>query len=237
MSRSYTEKSYKDPQPRSYEESSNSVRPCRENLSLELNYRTGPSSSPYRNLQHSATMNDLSGVQKSSFDDERSNRVQYSPEKKYTKNIEYIEINHDYESEECLVTTSIETSDKLSNVNYLSDGGKSHEFVYSGVSENKMQISSASFNAENNFDEAEKMNLDIFNVSNADAGSDGTVSEAGTYTIHKDYTDEEKARMDIDKAFSVGVLTEQESEETYLHHFKVLHSFFTVDETILPAKT
>ncbi|XP_015520666.2 uncharacterized protein LOC107224925 isoform X1 [Neodiprion lecontei] len=64
-------------------------------------------------------------------------------------------------------------------------------------------------------------NLDALEVSNFDEGSDGAVSEAGTYTIHKDYTDEEKARMDIDRVFGVGVLTEEESSEAYVHSFKM----------------
>lgn len=70
-------------------------------------------------------------------------------------------------------------------------------------------------------------NLDALEVSNFDEGSDGAVSEAGTYTIHKDYTDEEKARMDIDRVFSVGVVTEEESSEAYVHSFKVRAFFRT----------
>lgn len=216
---------------RSYNEQSQ-VESSRENLLLELNNCSRPNSSNFHHISYSATMNDLSGLQHGNFEaedddddvedvNERKNRVQYSPEKKYTKNIEYIEINHDYEKEKCRDGSSRDSCEKLSNVDYSLEYSRSNEFGYSDIHETKMQTSSVSFTAETNADDPERMNLDIFNVSNADAGSDGTVSEAGTYTIHKDYTDEEKARMDIDKAFSVGVITEQESEESYVHHFKV----------------
>ena len=228
----YIENSLKDWTCRSYDSPPETTQNCRENLSLDLNCREMkilPGPSGFQNLRHSATMNDLSGMQKSRFEyDERTNRAQYSPEKKYTKNIEYTEIDRVYEGERCPVTSSENSSEKLSNVNYyLSDDGKPHEFLYTRVNESKMDASSVSFTAETCMDGTEKLNLDIFNVSNADAGSDGTVSEAGTYTIHKDYTDEEKARMDIDKAFSVGVLTEREKGENYVHRFKVSSlSFF-----------
>lgn len=168
-------------------------------------------------MTYSATMNDLSKMQRSkNYDDyERSNCVEYSPEKIYTKNIEYININHEYD----------EMNEKLSNINYLSDNncssnadssirdGKNNQII--SVSLTRVSSSSTSNKDTSN------ANLDVFNVSNNDVNSDDTLSEAGTYTIHKDYTDEEKSRMDIDKAFSVGVLTEEESNEIYVNHFKM----------------
>ncbi|XP_043281574.1 uncharacterized protein [Venturia canescens] len=223
-----------DAMSRSYNEQTQAEN-SRENLSLELNNCSRPNASNFNQMSYSATMNDLSGLQRGTFDvdnddndvedvNERKNRVQYSPEKKYTKNIEYIEINHDYEEKECLDGLRQNSCEKLSNINCNFEYCRSNEFGYSDINQSAMQTSSVSFTAGTNADDSEKMNLDIFNVSNADAGSDDTVSEAGTYTIHKDYTDEEKARMDIDKAFSVGVITERESEESYVHHFKMTNT-------------
>ncbi|XP_034937229.1 LOW QUALITY PROTEIN: uncharacterized protein [Chelonus insularis] len=169
-------------------------------------------------MTYSATMNDLDKVQ-NNLEEER-NHVQYSPEKKYTKNIEYIEINHDYEEE--VKKSHSNTTEKLSNTSYLSDHGESNELVSDKGKQSSSHIMSVSGTGELNTDL--DRNLDIFNVSGIDGASDETVSEAGTYTIHKDYTDEEKARMDIDKTFSVGVLTEEESNEGYVHHFKMRSS-------------
>ncbi|EZA50365.1 hypothetical protein X777_11176 [Ooceraea biroi] len=154
----------------------------------------------YWTSQRSATINDLSRVQTSNYDDEN--------EKQYTKNIEYIDTNHD-----CKEVNDSEDN-KVSNMNYITD-----DFNIKNTNENT--LSSVSYTMDLNVDNIADANLDVFNVSNADAGSDGAVSEAGTYTIHKDYTDEEKARMDIDKVFSVGVLTEDESNEAYVHNFKM----------------
>ncbi|XP_076237038.1 uncharacterized protein LOC143180891 isoform X2 [Calliopsis andreniformis] len=118
-------------------------------------------------------------------------------EKLYTKNIDR---EDDYEDE------------KVSNINYIRN---------KNVSMKERNLSSVSYTVEVNPDEPADTDIDTFNVSNVDGGSDGAISEAGTYTIHKDYTDEEKARMDIDKVFSVGVLTEDESNETCIHSFKM----------------
>lgn len=176
-----------------------------QSLSLELE----TNENVYWTSQRSATINDLSRIQINNYDDDEN-------EKRYTKNIEYIDINH-----ECKEVNNVEDN-KVSNMNYLTD-----DFNIKNTNERENSLSSdqreqfVSYAMDLNADDIADTNLDAFNVSNVDANSDGAVSEAGTYTIHKDYTDEEKARMDIDKVFSVGVLTEDESNEAYVHNFKV----------------
>lgn len=168
-----------------------------QSLSLELE----SNENEYWTSQRSATINDLSRVQISNYDDDEN-------EKQYTKNIEYI-------AQECEQANDFEDN-KVSNMNYITD-----DFNIRNTNERESALSSVSYAMNLNADDVADTNLDVFNVSNVDAASDGAVSEAGTYTIHKDYTDEEKARMDIDKVFSVGVLTEDESNEAYVHNFKV----------------
>ncbi|XP_072745586.1 uncharacterized protein [Anoplolepis gracilipes] len=168
-----------------------------QSLSLELQ----SNENEYWTSQRSATINDLSRVQISNYDDDEN-------EKQYTKNIEYIA----HESEEA---NDFEDN-KVSNMNYITD-----DFNIRNTNDRENVLSSVSYAMNLNADDIVDTNLDVFNVSNVDATSDGAVSEAGTYTIHKDYTDEEKARMDIDKVFSVGVLTEDETNETYVHNFKM----------------
>lgn len=176
-----------------------------QGLSLELE----TNENVYWTSQRSATINDLSRIQISNYDDDEN-------EKRYTKNIEYIDINH-----ECKEVNNVEDN-KVSNMNYLTD-----DFNIKNTNERENNLSSdqreqlVDYTMDLNADDTGDTNLDVFNVSNVDANSDGAVSEAGTYTIHKDYTDEEKARMDIDKVFSVGVLTEDESNEAYVHNFKM----------------
>lgn len=169
-----------------------------QSLSLELKVNENL----YWSSQRSTKINDLNRVlQMNNYDDES--------EKQYTKNIEYID--HEYKE-----INELEDN-KVSNINYITD-----DFNIKNMKERENHSSSSSYGMDLNADNiAESTNLDAFNVSNVDADSDGAVSEAGTYTIHKDYTDEEKARMDIDKVFSVGVLTEDESNDVYLHNFKV----------------
>jgi len=156
----------------------------------------------YWTSQRSATINDLSRVQTSNYDDDEN-------EKQYTKNIEYIDTNQDCKE------INDSKDNKVSNMNYITD-----DFNIKNMSERGNTLSSISYTMDLDADNITDSNLDVFNVSNIDAGSDGAISEAGTYTIHKDYTDEEKARMDIDKVFSVGVLTEDESNAAYVHNFK-----------------
>ncbi|XP_036148493.1 uncharacterized protein LOC105832150 isoform X2 [Monomorium pharaonis] len=176
-----------------------------QGLSLELE----TNENVYWTSQRSATINDLSRIQMNNYDDEN--------EKRYTKNIEYIDVNH-----ECKEVNNVEEDNKVSNMNYLTD-----DFNVKNTNERENSLSSdqrdqlVNYAMDLNADNVTDANLDVFNVSNIDASSDGAVSEAGTYTIHKDYTDEEKARMDIDKVFSVGVLTEDESNEAYVHNFKM----------------
>lgn len=175
-----------------------------QGLSLELE----TNENVYWTSQRSATINDLSRIQISNYDDDEN-------EKPYTKNIEYIDLNH-----ECKEVNNVEDN-KVSNMNYLTD-----DFNIKNTNERENNLPSDqreqfSYAMDLNVDDIADTNLDVFNVSNIDATSDGVVSEAGTYTIHKDYTDEEKARMDIDKVFSVGVLTEDESNEAYVQNFKV----------------
>ncbi|XP_044006981.1 putative uncharacterized protein DDB_G0282133 isoform X1 [Aphidius gifuensis] len=167
-------------------------------------------------MTYSATMNDLSRIQKlnsSIEDNERSNCVKYSPEKIYTKNIEYININHEYNNDKIIQNV------KLTNINYLSDNDDNN--IKRKIKKKKhtnTQIMSVSFTSEHvSNSSTSNKNLDVFNVSNIDDNSDDTISETGTYTIHKDYTDEEKARMDIDKEFSVGILTEDEKKNNELY--------------------
>ncbi|XP_071642584.1 uncharacterized protein [Temnothorax longispinosus] len=180
-----------------------------QGLSLELE----TNENVYWTSQRSATINDLSRIQISNYDDDEN-------EKRYTKNIEYVDVNH-----ECKEVNSVEDN-KVSNMNYLTDE-LSHAFNIKSTGERENNLSAdqreqfVSYAMDLNADDTADTNLDAFNVSNVDANSDGAVSEAGTYTIHKDYTDEEKARMDIDKVFSVGVLTEDESNEAYVHNFKM----------------
>ncbi|XP_053999268.1 uncharacterized protein LOC128887439 isoform X1 [Hylaeus anthracinus] len=179
---------------RSFEQSKQ-TRFADKNLSLELGYTGKINSTPYWVPQKSATINDLSRIQANNYDDEA--------EKLYTKNIDP---EDDYEN------SSDNASEKVCNINYgrnKSMNAKEHN------------LSSVSYTMEVNPDELAETNIDVFNVSNVDGGSDGAVSEAGTYTIHKDYTDEEKARMDIDKVFSVGILTEEESNGACIHNFKM----------------
>lgn len=166
-----------------------------QSLSLELEFNKNE----YWTTQRSATINDLSRVQISNYDGDEN-------EKQYTKNIEYIanKCEDDFED------------NKISNMNYITD-----DFNIRNTNERESALSSVSYAMNLNADNIADTNLEVFNVSNVDVTSDGAVSEAGTYTIHKDYTDEEKARMDIDKVFSVGVLTEDESNEAYVHNFKV----------------
>ncbi|XP_011868280.1 PREDICTED: uncharacterized protein LOC105562224 [Vollenhovia emeryi] len=180
-----------------------------QGLSLELE----TNENVYWTSQRSATINDLSRIQISNYDDDEN-------EKQYTKNIEYIDANH--ECKEVNEVNDVEDNNKVSNMNYLTD-----DFNIKNSNERENNLSSdqreqfVSYAMDLNADDIADTNLDVFNVSNVDASSDGAVSEAGTYTIHKDYTDEEKARMDIDKVFSVGVLTEDESNEAYVHNFKM----------------
>ncbi|XP_050451114.1 uncharacterized protein LOC126851319 [Cataglyphis hispanica] len=166
-----------------------------QSLSLELE----SNKNQYWTTQRSATINDLSRVQISNYDHDEN-------EKQYTKNIEFIanECEDDFED------------NKISNMNYITD-----DFNIRNTNERESALSSVSYAMNLNADNITDTNLEVFNVSNVDTTSDGAVSETGTYTIHKDYTDEEKARMDIDKVFSVGVLTEDESNEAYVHNFKM----------------
>ncbi|XP_011139392.1 uncharacterized protein LOC105183160 isoform X2 [Harpegnathos saltator] len=177
-----------------------------QGLSLELEYPIESNENVYWTSPKSATINDLSRVQLNNYDDDEN-------EKLYTKNIEFIDVDHeckevnDFEDTPCTVTN------KISNMNYITD-----DFNIKNTSGKENSLSNVSYTMDL---KVEDTDLDVFNVSNVDAGSDGAVSEAGTYTIHKDYTDEEKARMDIDKVFSVGILTEDESNEAYVHNFKM----------------
>ncbi|XP_018343402.1 PREDICTED: uncharacterized protein LOC108749300 [Trachymyrmex septentrionalis] len=173
-----------------------------QGLSLELE----TNENIYWTSQRSATINDLSRIQINNYDDDEN-------EKRYTKNIEYIDVNH-----ECKEVNNVDDN-KVSNMNYLHDDFNTNERENNLLSDQREQF--VSYAMDLNADNITDTNLDVFNVSNVDANSDGAVSEAGTYTIHKDYTDEEKARMDIDKVFSVGVLTEDESNEAYVHNFKM----------------
>jgi len=182
------------------------VKLSSQGLSLELE----TNENVYWTSQRSATINDLSRIQINNYDDEEN-------QKRYTKNIEYIDANH-----ECMQVNNVEDN-KVSNMNYLTDDfniKNTNERENNLLSDQREQFVSYAMDL-NADDLIADTNIDAFNVSNIDASSDGAVSEAGTYTIHKDYTDEEKARMDIDKVFSVGVLTEDESNEAYVHNFKV----------------
>ncbi|KAK2584870.1 hypothetical protein KPH14_002467 [Odynerus spinipes] len=196
---------------RSCDEQMKDTKLSRQNLSLELDYTSKSNNKTYWASQKSATINDLSHVQACNYDGDLN-------EKLYTKNIEYIASDNTYNNENYFETSVNSYSQKKSNVNYslnncnLENTNKKSSNLSSSVS-CTMDLNTSNI--------GEETNLDVFNVSNIDAGSDGAVSEAGTYTIHKDYTDEEKARMDIDKIFSVGVLTEEESNESYVHSFKM----------------
>lgn len=178
----------------------------RQGLSLELEYPIESNENVYWTSPKSATINDLSRVQLNNYDDDEN-------EKQYTKNIEYIDLDHERKEVNDLEDTSCTVTNKVSNMNYITD-----DFNIKNTSGKENSLSSVSYTMDLKMEETD---LDVFNVSNVDAGSDGAVSEAGTYTIHKDYTDEEKARMDIDKVFGVGVLTEDENTEAYVHNFKV----------------
>ncbi|XP_076675555.1 uncharacterized protein LOC143372844 isoform X3 [Andrena cerasifolii] len=183
-----------DSMTRSFEQAKQSKRP-HKNLSLELGY-TERTHASYWVPQKSATINDLSRIQTNNYDDDGG-------EKLYTKNID---------PEDDYGHSSDNTSDKVSNINYARN---------KNINTKEHNLSRVSYMVEVNPDEPADTDIDTFNVSNVDGGSDGAVSEAGTYTVHKDYTDEEKARMDIDKVFSVGVLTEDENNESCIHSFKM----------------
>lgn len=177
---------------KSFEQSKQLKLPYK-NLSLELSHTEKTNATSYWVPQKSATINDLSRIQANNYDDD---------EKLYTKNIEQ---EDEYEH-------SSDVSEKVSNISYIK---------HKNINVKESNLSSISYTMEVNPNDLAETDIDVFNVSNIDGGSDGAVSEAGTYTIHKDYTDEEKARMDIDKVFSVGVLTEDESNEACIHSFKV----------------
>ncbi|XP_015183824.1 PREDICTED: dentin sialophosphoprotein isoform X2 [Polistes dominula] len=199
---------------RSCDDQTKDPKLARQNLSLELDYGTKSNNKVFWTSQKSATINDLSHVEACNYDDD-------SNEKSYTKNIEYIAGDNEYDDdEENYYKTSMNSySQKASNINY-----SINDYNLENPNPNDSNLSSSvSCNMDLNISNVkEDTNLDVFNVSNVDAGSDdGAVSEAGTYTIHKDYTDEEKARMDIDKVFSVGVLTEEENNESYVHNFQM----------------
>ncbi|KAL0133746.1 hypothetical protein PUN28_001012 [Cardiocondyla obscurior] len=190
---------------RSYDDELRHSKLSSQGLSLELE----TNENVYWTSPRSATINDLSRIQMSNYDGDEN-------EKQYTKNIEYIDVNH-----ECKEVNNVEDN-KMSNMNYLTGDfniKNTNERENNSSGDQKEQF--VNYAMDLNADNITDTNLDVFNVSNIDASSDGAVSEAGTYTIHKDYTDEEKARMDIDKVFSVGVLTEDESNETYVHNFKM----------------
>ncbi|XP_076640823.1 uncharacterized protein LOC143352345 isoform X2 [Halictus rubicundus] len=178
---------------RSFEQSKQNKHP-HKNLSLELNCSEKTNTITYWGPQKSATINDLSRIQSNNYDDTIS-------EKQYTKNIDQ-EDDYGHSSD----------NEKVSNISYARS---------KSINSKEHNLSSVKYTVEMNPDQTTETNIDTFNVSNIDAGSDGEVSEAGTYTIHKDYTDEEKARMDIDKVFNVGVFTEDESNEACIHSFKM----------------
>ncbi|XP_014474645.1 PREDICTED: uncharacterized protein LOC106744405 [Dinoponera quadriceps] len=177
-----------------------------QGLPLELEHSIEANENVYWTSPKSSTINDLSRVQINNYDDDEN-------EKLYTKNIEYIDVDHECKEVNDFEDVSFAVTNKVSNMNYITD-----DLNIKNTSGRENSLSSVSYAMDLKVGEAD---LDVFNVSNVDAGSDGAVSEAGTYTIHKDYTDEEKARMDIDKVFSVGVLTEDESNEAYVHNFKM----------------
>ncbi|XP_043516266.1 putative leucine-rich repeat-containing protein DDB_G0290503 isoform X3 [Frieseomelitta varia] len=183
-----------DTMSKSFEQSKQPKLPYK-NLSLELGYTEKTNATSYWVPQKSATINDLSRIQLNNYDDDA--------EKLYTKNIDQ---DDEYEH------SSDNISDKVSNINYVRS---------KTINIKESNLSSVSYTMEVNPDDLNETNIDVFNVSNIDGGSDGAVSEAGTYTIHKDYTDEEKARMDIDKVFNVGVLTEEDNSEACIHSFKM----------------
>ncbi|KOC59378.1 hypothetical protein WH47_12449 [Habropoda laboriosa] len=184
-----------DSMSKSFEQSKQSKLPYK-NLSLELSYADKTSATSYWVPQKSATINDLSRIQVNNYDDDA--------EKLYTKNIDP---EDEYEH------SSDNVSEKVSNINYIRN---------KSINVKEHNLSSISYTMEVNPDDPAETDLDALTVSNLDGGSDGAVSEAGTYTIHKDYTDEEKARMDIDKVFNVGVLTEEDdSNEACIRSFKM----------------
>lgn len=196
---------------RSCDEHTGESKISRQNLSLELDYASKSNMKTYWTSQKSATINDLSHVEACNYDDD-------SNEKSYTKNIEYIASDNTYDNENYFETSMNSYFQKTSNINYTLNDYNFENPVPKDINLSSSVSCTMDLNISNI---EEDTNLDVFNVSNIDVGSDGTVSEAGTYTIHKDYTDEEKARMDIDKVFSVGVLTEEENNESYVHSFKV----------------
>lgn len=196
---------------RSCDEHTGEAKISRQNLSLELDYASKSNMKTYWTSQKSATINDLSHVEACNYDDD-------SNEKSYTKNIEYIASDNTYDNENYFETSMNSYFQKTSNINYTLNDYNFENPVPKDINLSSSVSCTMDLNISNI---EEDTNLDVFNVSNIDVGSDGTVSEAGTYTIHKDYTDEEKARMDIDKVFSVGVLTEEENNESYVHSFKV----------------
>lgn len=196
---------------RSCDEHTGDAKLSRQNLSLELDYASKSNMKTYWTSQKSATINDLSHVEACNYDDD-------SNEKSYTKNIEYIASDNTYDDENYFEASMNSYSQKTSNINYTLNDYNFENPIPKDINLSSSVSCTMDLNISNI---EEDTNLDVFNVSNIDVGSDGAVSEAGTYTIHKDYTDEEKARMDIDKVFSVGVLTEEENNESYVHSFKV----------------
>ncbi|KAG7206787.1 hypothetical protein KM043_000698 [Ampulex compressa] len=206
ISRAFKSQNKEDLMTRSYDERPKCNKLTRQNLSSEFDYTTKSKPKPYRISQKSVTINDLSSIQTSNYDADNI-------EKSYTKNIEPFIVDNINDNFGHICEN---VSEKVSNISHSLDN---FDLKNSNVRESN--LSSISYTMELNVGDTNDTSLDIFNVSNTDAGSDEAVSEAGTYTIHKDYTDKEKARMDIDKVFSVGVLTEDESNEAYVHSFKM----------------
>lgn len=131
----------------------------------------------------------------------------------------------DYEGSRCRSENRYERSSSRSVMTPIAKGFQQFddlvEKLSTGSSDSEHFVNYQETMNDDNTRVNDQTNLDALEVSNFDDGSDGAVSEAGTYTIHKDYTDEEKARMDIDRVFNVGVVTEEETSEDYVHSFKV----------------
>lgn len=213
MSRSYSERSSRGETTTETRFSPNKLKPKnRGNMSLDLEH-------PANEIYDDSTRRKITAYNLSVSRNERE--FEATEIERFRSSARYPPSESRYETNvETVVTTNSkgfrqfdDLTEKLSTGS--SEGRENFVDHYADLNEGNNYRRSRADNANG------QTNLDALEVSNFDDGSDGAVSEAGTYTIHKDYTDEEKARMDIDRVFSVGVVTEEETSEAYVHSFKM----------------
>ncbi|XP_046752207.1 uncharacterized protein LOC124415019 [Diprion similis] len=222
MSRSYSEQSTREPEILIAHERVRSTRDNRRanraDMSLDLHH---PANNIYDGQRRRVTAHNSSLHQNGKNRDREPEFVETEMVRSSMRNTE-IRYERNYTS----VNNSTERDNGFQRFadldEKLSSGSSESERFFNRENSNRDEREICGSGRRSHMDNVNgQTNLDALEVSNFDEGSDGAVSEAGTYTIHKDYTDEEKARMDIDRVFGVGVVTEEESSEAYVHSFKM----------------